>query len=308
MERTAAAGRYRRGMRQRFGFNFYDVFVTLFCITFALICFYPMWYVFVASITPYEEFVKGGLMLWPSGGVDLQYYGTIFRNSSFVTSLWISATKTVVGTLLSLIVTSTMAYAVSKIHVPGMKTLNVLAVFTMFFAGGLIPTYILYLNMGLIRSYWVMVLPYGFNVTYFIIMRNYFSYSVPRELEEAALLDGCSEFSAFFRVVMPLSKSMLAAVALFIAVINWNDYYNYMMYIGNRTELQPFAWILRRMLTDKSMMNSIRNGAVSMGFELPPPMGLRMATIICAVIPIVVVYPFIQPYFTSGMTLGAVKE
>ena len=107
---------------------------------------------------------------------------------------------------------------------------------------------------------------------------------------------------------MPLSKSMLAAVALFIAVINWNDYYNYMMYIGNRTELQPFAWILRRMLTDKSMMNSIRNGAVSMGFELPPPMGLRMATIICAVIPIVVVYPFIQPYFTSGMTLGAVKE
>ena len=101
---------------------------------------------------------------------------------------------------------------------------------------------------------------------------------------------------------------MGAAVALFIAVINWNDYYNYMMYIGNRTELQPFAWILRRMLTDKSMMNSIRNGAVSMGFELPPPMGLRMATIICAVIPIVVVYPFIQPYFTSGMTLGAVKE
>ena len=119
-------------------------------------------------------------------------------------------------------------------------------------------------------------------------MRNYFSFSVPKELEEAALLDGCSEFTSFFRVVMPLSRSMMAAVGLFIAVIHWNDYYSYMMYISNKPEL--------------------RNGAVNMGFDLPPPMGLRMATIICAVIPIVVVYPFIQPFFTSGMTLGAVKE
>ncbi len=308
MERTAAAGRYRRGMRQRFGFNFYDVFVTLFCITFALVCFYPMWYVFVASITPYEEFVKGGLMLWPSGGVDLQYYGTIFRNSSFVTSLWISATKTVVGTLLSLIVTSTMAYAVSKIHVPGMKTLNVLAVFTMFFAGGLIPTYILYLNMGLIRSYWVMVLPYGFNVTYFIIMRNYFSYSMPKDLEDAARIDGCNEIGVFFRVLLPLSKPMLAAVGLFIAVGFWNDYYSYMMYIANKPTLQPFAWVLRRVLTDSSMMSQMRTGALDLGAQLPPPMALRMATIICAMLPIMCVYPFLQKHFAKGMLIGAVKE
>ena len=127
-------------MRQRLGFNFYDVFVVTFCVLFALICFYPMWYVFIASLTPYEEFVKGGLMLWPTGGVDFQYYNVIFNNSSFVSSLWISASKTVLGTLLSVLVTSTMAYAVSKVYVPGMKLLNVLTVFTMFFAGGLIPT------------------------------------------------------------------------------------------------------------------------------------------------------------------------
>ena len=297
----------RRTMYGRLGFNFYDVFVLVFCAGFGLICFYPLWYCLVASVMPYEEYIQGGLMLWFKG-FDLQYYIQIFGNQTYVNSLWISATKTVLATTLSVLVTSTMAYAASKSRIRGMKVINALVVFNLFFSGGLIPTYMLYQDLGLIGSYWVMVLPGALNITYYIIMRNYFSYSVPRELEEAALLDGCSEFSAFFRVVMPLSKSMLAAVALFIAVINWNDYYNYMMYIGNRTELQPFAWILRRMLTDKSMMNSIRNGAVSMGFELPPPMGLRMATIICAVIPIVVVYPFIQPYFTSGMTLGAVKE
>ena len=134
----------RRSLRQRFGFNFYDIFVIVFCVSFAVICFYPMWYVLVASVTPYEEFVKGGILLWPTGGIDLQYYKMIFSNSSFVTSLWISASKTVVGTALSVLVTSTMAYAVSKEYVPGMKPLNVLTVFTMFFAGGLIPTCLLY--------------------------------------------------------------------------------------------------------------------------------------------------------------------
>lgn len=302
-----SSGVARRSMLSRFGFNFYDVFIIIFCLGFGVICFYPLWYCVVASVMPYEEYVNGGMMLWFKG-FDPQYYIQIFNTKAYINSLWISVTKTALGTALSLLVTSTMAYAVSKSYIRGMKLINALVVFNLFFAGGLIPTYMLYRDLNLIGSYWVMVIPGALNITYFIIMRNYFSYSVPKELEEAALLDGCSEFGAFFRVVMPLSRSMMAAVGLFIAVINWNDYYSYMMYISNKTELQPFAWILRRMLTDKSMMNQIRNGAVSMGFSLPPPMGLRMATIICAVIPIVVVYPFIQPFFTSGMTLGAVKE
>ena len=298
----------RKSLRQRFGFNFYDVFVLVFCVGFALLCFYPMWYVFVASVTPYEEFVKGGLMLWPSGGVDPQYYKTIFSNSSFTTSLWISATKTILGTVLSLLVTSTMAYAVSKVHVPGMKLINVLAVFTMFFTGGLIPTYILYMDLNLIRTYWVMVLPYGFSITYFIIMRNYFSYSVPRDLEDAARIDGCNEVGVFFRVLLPLSKPMLAAVGLFLAVGFWNDYYSYMMYIATKPTLQPFAWVLRRVLTDSAMMSQMRTGAVDIGAQLPPPMALRMATIICAMLPIMCVYPFLQKHFAKGVLIGAVKE
>ena len=302
------AGQPRRTMLQVAGFNFYDVFVYAFCIIFALICVYPMWYVLICSITPYEEYIKGGLMLWPTGGVDLQYYQAIFSTKAFTTSMWISVSKTVIATVLSLLVTATMAYACTKTHVRGMKLVNALVVFNLFFTGGLIPQYMLYRDLNLLGSYWVMVIPGALNITYFIIMRNYFTYSVPKELEEAALIDGCTEVGVFFRIVTPVSRSMLAAVALFIAVINWNDYYNYMMFISNKTNLQPFVWILRRMLVDQSMMNTVRRGAVGLGMELPPPMALRMATIICAMVPIMCVYPFLQKYFTSGITLGAIKE
>ena len=302
------AGQPRRTMLQIAGFNFYDVFVYAFCIIFALICVYPMWYVLICSITPYEEYIKGGLMLWPTGGVDLQYYQAIFSTKAFTTSMWISVSKTAIATVLSLLVTATMAYACSKTHVRGMKLVNALVVFNLFFTGGLIPQYMLYRDLNLLGSYWVMVIPGALNITYFIIMRNYFTYSVPKELEEAALIDGCTEVGVFFRIVTPVSRSMLAAVALFIAVINWNDYYNYMMFISNKTNLQPFVWILRRMLVDQSMMNTVRRGAVGLGMELPPPMALRMATIICVMVPIMCVYPFLQKYFTSGITLGAIKE
>lgn len=302
------AGQPRRTMLQVAGFNFYDVFVYAFCIIFALICVYPMWYVLICSITPYEEYIKGGLMLWPTGGVDLQYYQAIFSTKAFTTSMWISVSKTAIATVLSLLVTATMAYACSKTHVRGMKLVNALVVFNLFFTGGLIPQYMLYRDLNLLGSYWVMVIPGALNITYFIIMRNYFTYSVPKELEEAALIDGCTDVGVFFRIVTPVSRSMLAAVALFIAVINWNDYYNYMMFISNKTNLQPFVWILRRMLVDQSMMNTVRRGAVGLGMQLPPPMALRMATIICAMVPIMCVYPFLQKYFTSGITLGAIKE
>lgn len=297
----------RRSMFMRLGFNFYDVAVTIFCVAFGLLCFYPLWYCLVASVMPYEEYIKGGLMLWFKG-IDLQYYIQIFSTKVYTNSLLVSAVKTVLATALSVLVTSAMAYAVSKVHIRGMKLINALVVFNLFFAGGLIPQYMLYKSLHLTGNFWVMVLPGTLNISYFIIMRNYFSFSVSRELEDAAMIDGCNEVGIFFRIVMPLSRGMIAAVTLFIAVINWNDYYSYMMFIGNKTKLQPFAWVLHRMLTDKSLMNQVRNGAASLGFTLPPPMALRMATIICATLPIIIIYPFIQPYFTQGMTLGAVKE
>ncbi|MEG0511371.1 MAG: carbohydrate ABC transporter permease [Clostridia bacterium] len=300
--------KYRRRMKQVLGFNFYDVFVFVFCVGFALICFYPMWYVLIASVMPYEEYIgNSAFLLWPKT-FDFQYYQAIFATKAFTSSLWISTSKTILATALSLAVTSTMAYAVSKTHIKGMKVINALVVFNLFFTGGLIPEYMNYMMLGMLRSYWVMVIPSALNITYFIIMRNFFSYSVPQELEEAARIDGCNDLMVYFRIIVPLSKPMFAAVGLFIAVINWNDYYNYMMFIANKPALQPFAWILHRTLVDPTMMNQVRTGAQGIGLQLPPPMALRMATIICAMLPIMCVYPFLQPYFAKGILLGAVKE
>ena len=179
----------RRSMFMRLGFNFYDVAVTIFCVAFGLLCFYPLWYCLVASVMPYEEYVKGGLMLWFKG-IDLQYYIQIFSTKVYTNSLLVSAVKTVLATALSVLVTSAMAYAVSKVHIRGMKLINALVVFNLFFAGGLIPQYMLYKSLHLTGNFWVMVLPGTLNISYFIIMRNYFSFSVSRELEDAAMIDG----------------------------------------------------------------------------------------------------------------------
>ena len=269
---------------------------------------YPMWYVLVASVTPYEEFVKGGILLWPTGGIDLQYYKMIFSNSSFVTSLWISASKTVVGTALSVLVTSTMAYAVSKEYVPGMKPLNVLTVFTMFFAGG--PHSYLYAVYG--YTPYPDILGDGVAIWLEHYLFHYhaqlFLYSVPKELEDAARIDGCNDIRVFFRVILPLSKPMLAAVGLFIAVGFWNDYYSYMMYIANKPKLQPFAWVLRRVLTDTSMMSQLRSGALSVGhsFHHRWRFAWPLSSVRCY--PSCAYIRSCKSIFAKGVLIGAVKE
>jgi putative aldouronate transport system permease protein len=285
-----------------------DVFVVLFTVTFALVCFYPMWYVFLASITPYNEYIQNRLMVWFPNTIDFKYYVAVFSTEVFSRSLFISVVKTVLGTFLSVLFTSMMAYGVSKTHIKGMTPINALVVFTMLFSGGLIPEYMLYHDLGMLRSFWVMVLPSVLNVFYFVIMRNYFAYAAPKELEEAAMIDGAGEIRTFFQVILPTAKPMLAAVGLFIAVYHWNDYYSYMMFISNQPDLQPFAWVLRRTLVDPSLMNQIRTQVAGAGMPVLPPIGLRMATIIIAMLPILVVYPFLQPFFAKGMMLGALKE
>ena len=294
-------------MKGRYGFNFFDIFVIVFCVVFAFICIYPMWYVLVVSLTPYDKFIQQDVVLLPPFPPDPQYYMGILANPTFKNSLLISAAKTLLATTLTLIVTSMMAYGVSKTHIKGMKLINVLVVLTMFFSGGLIPTYFLYNSLGLIKTFWVMVLPFGLHISYFIIMRNYFSYAVSLELEDAAAIDGANQVTLYFRIVMPLSMSMIAAIGLFVAVAQWNDYYSFMMFV-NRPALQPYVWVLRRALTEQSFTQTMTNQAQEL-LDVPcvPPFALRMATIVCAMVPIMCVYPFLQKHFAKGILLGAVK-
>lgn len=288
-------------------FNFFDVFVVTFCVLFGIICFYPIWYVIIVSITPYNEFINKTVVLLPPINPDFQYYKAILSSSLFQQSIFISVFKTVVTTFLSVVVTAMMAYGVSKTHVKGMNLINFLVVCTLYFSGGLIPTYFLYRDLHMIKTILPMILPAVLNVTYFIIMRNYYLYSVPAELEEAATVDGANQMTIFFKLVIPISVPMIAAVSLFIAVAQWNDYFQYMMFV-NKPTLQPYVWVLRRMLVDHTFTNTLSaNAQAQLGIPHIPAFALRMATIVTAMLPIMVVYPFLQKYFAQGMLIGAVK-
>ncbi len=288
-------------------YNAFDIFVVLFCTLCALICVYPMWYVLIVSITPYEEFIKKSTILLPPLKPDFQYYKAILTSSLFQQSIMISVFKTVTATVLSVIVTSMMAYGVSKTHIKGMKLINFLVVCTLYFNGGLIPTYFLYRDLLMIKTILPMILPAAVNVTYFIIMRNYFNYSVSLSIEEAAIIDGANQATIFFKLILPISAPMVAAVSLFIAVTQWNDYYQYLMFV-NKPNLQPYVWVLRRMLVDHTFTNTLSaNAQAQLGIPHIPAFALRMATIITAMTPIIIVYPFLQKHFAQGMMIGAVK-
>lgn len=294
-------------MKQKLGFNFFDVFVLVFCVGFALICFYPVWYVLVVSVTPYETFLNTTFVLLPPLKPDFTYYQSILTSGMFMRSLMVSVVVTISGTALTLTVTSAMAYAVSKSHVRGMKLINVLVVICMFFSGGTIPTFMLYRSIGLLENPLAMVIPGALHITYFVVMRNYFSYSVPTEIEEAARIDGANDIRVFFRIIMPLSKPMIVAIGLFVGVGYWNDYYSYLVYV-NVPKWQPFMWALRRMLTESTFTQSAQNAAQQlMNVPRIPALSLRMATIICAIFPILIVYPFLQKHFAKGILIGAVK-
>ena len=279
----------RRSMFMRLGFNFYDVAVTIFCVAFGLLCFYPLWYCLVASVMPYEEYVKGGLMLWFKG-IDLQYYIQIFSTKVYTNSLLVSAVKTVLATALSVLVTSAMAYAVSKVHIRGMKLINALVVFNLFFAGGLIPQYMLYKSLHLTGNFWVMVLPGTLNISYFIIMRNYFSFSVSRELEDAAMIDGCNPIQIFFKVVFPILKPTMISTAILETMWVWNDYL-----------LPTLVLDIKKYRTIPMAIQYFRGGYGRV--ELAP----MMACIIIAIIPIIILYMTCQKYIIEGVVAGAVK-
>jgi len=301
---------YRKSMRIKLGFNFYDVFVVLFTVGFGLLCFYPMWYVFLGSITPYSDFSKTAIPFLPPLVPDLSYYKAILQTGVFYNALTISFAKTLFGSAASVLLTATMAYAVSKTHVRGMPTINWLVVMTMFFSGGLIPTYLLIRDLHMLNTFWALTVPWFLGATNFIIMRNYFVVAVPNELEEAAKIDGANDVTIFFRIVLPLSKPTMAAMFLFDAVFHWNDWYSYLIYAQREPSLRPVVWVLKEMLTDPATAGGSSGSDIyqmSRMLASFPPVGLKMTTIILSMLPIILFYPFLQKYFVKGILIGAVK-
>jgi putative aldouronate transport system permease protein len=259
----------------------------------------PILLVISTSLADDKQLVAaGGYVLWPTHPT-FDAYQTIFSSPFMFRALGVSAFITAVGTFLALFITITMAYATSRPVMFGRPVL-LLVLFTLLFAPGLIPMFLMVKQLGLLNTVWSLILPGTFAAFNFVVMRSFFM-NIPTELIEAARIDGASDFTILRKVVLPLSKAVIAVVGLFYAVGFWNSFFNAMLYINDQT-LYPVQLILRNFVVQGSPMADALGVATT-----PPPQSLQMAIVVVALLPILLVYPFLQKHFNKGVITGAIK-
>ncbi|MDE7161279.1 MAG: carbohydrate ABC transporter permease, partial [Anaeroplasmataceae bacterium] len=264
---------------------------------FAIACLYPFIYLISASVSSVEAMDKGSVYLWPVG-FQIKAYQQVFADSMFWLSYCNTLFYTMYGTIVSMLVGITGAYALSKSRLMFGRGFNFLLTFTMWFSAGLIPTYYNFKSLGVDNRY-MYIIGLGFNAFNIILLRNYFS-SVSTEIEEAATIDGATEFQLLTRIYIPMSKASIATVAMFYAISRWNGYLWAQMLLGS--EDQPLQVYIRRTL------DQIMAGA-DVGVVLDySPYSMQYALLVCSIIPIIIIYPKIQKYFAAGVNVGGVKE
>ncbi|MDF2922479.1 MAG: sugar transporter permease [Paenibacillaceae bacterium] len=275
-------------------------------LTFVLILVsYPLIYVLSASFSSGSAVSSGKVLLWPVE-FTLQGYHAVFKNKDIVGAYLNTIFYTVAGTMLNVTMVMTCAYALSRRTLKGRNLFMFIFTFTMFFGGGLIPFYILLKDLSILNTRWAMIVPGALSVYNMIIARTFIQSSIPNELLEAAKMDGCSDFRYFFSIVLPLSKAVIAVIALFSMVGHWNAYFNALMFLNERS-LYPLQIILREIL----IMNQY-DPTMVMDPELQAANAqvaaiLKYALIVVATAPILCVYPFIQKYFVKGVMIGSLK-
>lgn len=266
---------------------------------------YPLYYIVVASFSnPYDVYA-GKTFLLPSG-FTLDGYKAVFADDSILLGYWNSIKYTVVGTLFSVAMIYITAYPLSNPDLPGRKFLNIFFVITMYFGGGLIPTYLIVKETGLMQTMWAMFLPGGVAVSNMIIARNYFETGIPRELKEAAEIDGASKLTVFFQIIIPLSKSIMAVMVVFSMVAYWNDWFTALIYMNGSQA--PLPLVLRNILI-KSSASASQASTISGGYAELNKLTemIKFSSIIVAAAPMLAIYPFVQKYFEQGFMAGAVK-
>ena len=282
--------------------KFGDFVIVAVCIVLIFVCLLPMLNVLARSLSDTRYLIRNEVTLWPKG-LNFEAYKTVLKNERFVHSLWYTALLTVGCTLLSLFMTVICAYPLTYDKLKGRKFLNGFIVFTMYFSAGMIPHYVMLSNMGMLESVWVLVIPSCLSVYNMIIMRSSF-YSVPESLREAAEIDGAGPIRILVQVYLPLSKPVLATLALFYAVGRWNGFSDALLYIKKTRDLYPIQLYLYNILQNASSGEA----AAQEGFAMPGlSETLKMASVMFATVPILLVYPWLQRYFVSGVTIGAVK-
>ena len=269
----------------------------------AISCVIPFIHILAKSVSKEASVVAGKVFLIPDG-IHLEAYRRIFHDASLMRSLYVTVVVTVTFTLLGMFLTVCCAYVLSRPNLKGRKTMTTMIMITYYFSAGMIPDYLLMNSLHLLDTWWCLILPLCFAPYNLLIMRNNLQNSIPASLYEAAALDGASHFTILGRIVVPLSKPIMATVALFYAVGRWNAYSDALYYIQRRTDLRPLQLKLYNLIVAATESLQMDAGAVAVTTN---PEIMRAACIMFATIPIICVYPFIQRYFVQGTMVGAVK-
>lgn len=284
----------------------FKVFNYCFLGLFGFITLYPFWYVLIASLNTGRDFAKGGVFLYPRA-FTWENYTYAFQDSRIFTSLSVSVAKTLIGVATGLLFTILIAYALSIKTLPGRNFFTFFWYFTTIFGGGMIPYYMLLRDLGLTKSFWLYITPAVFNFFNFLIMRTNFN-NIPTELRESAQLDGAGDIRILFQLYVPLSMPVIATVALFVGVGQWDDWFTGAYYQSNQN-LIPAATLLQKLLNEATASSTIKVGQESAAAVMQSytSQSLQMAFVMILTMPIVVVYPFLQKYYVKGVMIGAVK-
>ncbi|HIS99626.1 MAG TPA: carbohydrate ABC transporter permease [Candidatus Faecaligallichristensenella faecipullorum] len=304
MVKSQPRARVRETMEDRITLGVFYVLLTLI----ALMTIYPVLYVISASVSEPTAVNDGSVVLWPVG-FQLEGYQYIFENDWILLGYRNSLIYTVAGTLLDIAVTFLAAYALSRRDIFGRRALNTYMIIPMWFSGGLIPTFMMINSMGLVDQWYTLIIIGAFNTYNFVICRTFIQSNIPLELQEAARIDGCSDLGIMAKVVLPLSKPVLAILCLYYGLAHWNDYFTGLIYINTRS-LQPLQLFLREIL--------IQNAQLEMGsgdmMALEDSMRrvymmqvMRYGLIVVSSVPMLILYPFVQKYFVQGVMIGALK-
>lgn len=288
----------------------FDAIVLVLMTLLMLVVLYPLIYIVSASVSDPDMVNQGKIWLYPVG-FTLEGYYRVFQDAEILLGYRNTIFYTVVGTLLNLALTLTAAFSLSKKDLAGRNVIMFFIAFTMYFSGGMIPSYLLMKNLGLINSWLVLIVSSGISTYNLIISRTFFQNGVPQDIEEAAFIDGCSPVRAFVSIVLPLSKALIGVMALYYGVSHWNSYFSALIYVTDRSKI-PLQLVLREILIEQQMKATMMQAG---GFvdELLLDAQVRLASlvrfsvIIVSSLPVLIVYPFLQKYFNQGVMIGSIK-
>lgn len=283
-------------------------FIIIFLSIFAFLCLFPFYNSVVLSLNDGKDALTGGIYFWPRK-FTLKNYELIFSDVAVYKAYGITIARTLVGTFASVFVTSIFAYAMTKKQLIGRKIYMTMCIITMYFSGGLIPTYLLMRTLHLRDTFWIFIIPGLVSVWNMIIFRSFFL-QIPESLEESARIDGCNYLRTFFKIIVPVSKPVYASLGLFTAIGHWNDWFTASIYISNKN-LFPMQSLLNQKINASSAAEQILvksgSGMAATYFSGITTKSVILTTMVVATVPIIIIYPFLQRHFTKGMFLGSVK-